>query len=95
MITGICKLEIILFEVHSLKEKRMIIKSIIGRLQSKFNIAVSEVGYQDQWGRSEIGISCVSTQTKHANQMLDKIIDFVDKDGRVEITRKETEYIKV
>ncbi len=93
MITGICKLEMMLFEVHSLKEKRMIIKSIIGRLQAKFNSSVSEVGYQDQWRRSEIGISCVSTNTKHANQMLDKIIDFVEKDGRVEIIRQETEYI--
>lgn len=93
MMVGVCKIQCVLFEVNSLKEKRMIIKSIIGRIQSKFNVAISEVAYHDQWTRCEIGISCVSTSTKHANQMIDKIISFIEQDGRVELMNIETEYI--
>ncbi|NLK73236.1 MAG: DUF503 domain-containing protein [Clostridiales bacterium] len=92
MIVGICKVELLLFESNSLKEKRMIIKSIIGRIQSRFNASVAEVGYHDLWARSEIGIACVSTDTKHANQMLESIISFIEKDGRVEIISQEIEY---
>ena len=33
--------------VHSLKEKRMIVKSIIGKLQNKFNVSIREVENQD------------------------------------------------
>lgn len=95
MITGICELEMILFETNSLKEKRMIIKSIVKRIQSRFNVSIAEVGYNDLWGRSEVGFACVSTETKHVNQMLDSIIYFIENDGRVEIVRKETEYVSL
>lgn len=95
MITGICKVEMILFEPNSLKEKRMIIKSIIGRIQSKFNASVAEVGYHEQWARTEIGVACVSTDTRHANQMIDNILSFIEKDGRVEITNQAIEYVSI
>jgi len=95
LITVICKIELILFEVNSLKEKRMIIKSIIGRVKAKFNISIAEVGAHDLWGRSDIGFACVSTQTKHANQMLDNIISFIERDGRAEIIKQELEYVSL
>ena len=41
--------------VHSLKEKRMIVKSIIGKLQNKFNISIREVENQDLHQRISIG----------------------------------------
>ena len=95
LITGICKVEMIIFEASSLKEKRMVVKSIIGRIKSRFNVSVSEIGYHELWGRSEIGFACVSTQAKHANQMLDSIISFIEKDGRVEMINKKTEYVSM
>ena len=39
--------------VHSLKEKRMILKSIVQRLRNKFNISVSEVDCQDVHQKSD------------------------------------------
>ena len=42
--------------VHSLKEKRMIVKSIIGKLQNKFNISIREVENQDLHQRISIGM---------------------------------------
>ncbi len=95
MITGICRIEMIIFEASSLKEKRMVIKSLIGRIRSRFNVSISEVGLHELWGRSEIGFACVSTETKHANQMLDSIISFVEKDGRVEMINQEIEYVSL
>lgn len=93
MITGICKIELLIYEANSLKEKRMVLKSLIGRLQSKFNISAAETGENELWQRAEIGIACVTHDTKHANQIIDSVISFIDNDGRVEIIKQETEYI--
>jgi len=48
MIIGSCVVELFLHEPCSLKEKRQIIKSLIGRIQSRFNVSIAEVGMQDK-----------------------------------------------
>ncbi len=85
MIIGACTLKLNIFESDSLKEKRHIIKSIIGKLQSRFNISVAEVDLNDRWQSSIIGFACVTNDSQHANQIISNVIKFVDGDGRVEI----------
>lgn len=74
-----------IFESNSLKEKRHIIKSIIGKLQSRFNISIAEVDLNDSWKSSIIGFACVTNDTQHANQMISNVMRFIDGDSRVEI----------
>ena len=93
MIIGTCTVELIMFESNSLKEKRHIIKSLIGRLQSRFNASVAEVDLQEKWKGAVIGIACVTTTTKHANQMIDNIIRFIEGDNRVEIVQLNIEIL--
>lgn len=93
MIIGACSLEIRIFEVFSLKEKRQVIKSILGRLQSRFNISVAEVDKFESWQTSVIGFACVSNETAHIQSMIDNVIRFVDSDGRVEITGRQIEIL--
>ena len=59
-----------IYESNSLKDKRHIIKSIIGRIQSRFNVSIAEVGLNDSWKTSIIGFACVTNDTSHANQIL-------------------------
>ncbi len=93
MIIGSCVVELFLYEPSSLKEKRQIIKSLIGRIQSRFNVSIAEVGMQDKWRSAEIGFACVSTTKKHANQMLDAVIRFMNHDSRVEMIRWDVEIL--
>ncbi len=86
MVIGACKIFLNIDEVYSLKEKRHIIKSIIGRTQSKFNVAVAEVDFNDKWKNSAIGISCVSNDTSHVDSIMSNIVNFLEKDGRAEVT---------
>lgn len=85
MIVGTCMLKINIFEANSLKDKRHIIKAIIGRLQSRFNISIAEVDLNDRWQSSVIGFACVTNNTNHANEVISKVIKFIDNDNRVEI----------
>ena len=93
MIIGACSLKLNIFESNSLKEKRHIIKGIIGKLQSRFNISVAEVGLNDNWQSSIIGFACVTNDTQHANQIISNVIKFIDNDSRVEIVETNIEML--
>lgn len=86
MIIGVCSLKLTIFGADSLKYKRQIFKSIIERLKNKFNISIAEVGLNDTWQTGIIGFACVTNDTAYANKIINKVIDFIDGDGRVEIT---------
>lgn len=85
MLIGACTLKLNIFESDSLKDKRHVIKSIIGKLQSRFNISIAEVDLNDHWQSAVIGFACVTNDSQHANQIISNVIKFVDGDGRVEI----------
>ena len=82
MIVGVLTAHLSMQGVTSLKGKRSIIKSLIGRLKSRFNISISEVEHQDSKTSAVIGISIVSNDTHFIDQQFDAIINFMRNDGR-------------
>lgn len=91
MIVGICKVELHIYESNSLKEKRHVIKSIIGKLSSRFNISIAEVDLNDLWQRAVIGFSIVSNETVQVNKVISNVLNFIENDGRVEIINNDIE----
>ena len=79
--------------VHSLKEKRMIVKSIIGKLQNKFNVSIREVENQDLPQRISIGIVKLELNSKDSDQSKDKILNFIEENCEAEIIDIESEII--
>ena len=79
--------------VHSLKEKRMIVKSIIGKLQNKFNVSIREVENQDLHDRISIGIVKHAVNSKDSDQSKDKILNFIEENCEAEIIDIEIEII--
>lgn len=77
MVIGACQVELSLPGVNSLKGKRSIVRRVIDRTANRFNVAVAEVDDQDVYRRGVIGFAVVSSDARHANQMLDKIVSFV------------------
>lgn len=63
---------------HSLKGKRIVVKSVVQRIRNRFNVAVAEIDTQDAWHVATLGIVCVSDDPRHSNEMLSKVIDFVE-----------------
>lgn len=93
MIVGSCTLELMIYEANSLKEKRHVIKSILGRIKSRFNVSIAEVDLNDVWRSAIIGMSCVSNDSKHAKQMISSVMNFIERDSRVEIIRHDIEIL--
>jgi uncharacterized protein YlxP (DUF503 family) len=67
---GVITLELRLDDAHSLKDKRHYVKSLKDRLRGKFNVAVSEIDYQDVWQRGLIAAVTVSPDQARAEQVL-------------------------
>jgi uncharacterized protein YlxP (DUF503 family) len=91
MIVGIMRLELYAPWVHSLKEKRMVVKSICGKAASKFNIAISEVGGQDLHQAAVIGVVCVTNDTSHCDSILDNVLVFIENNTEAEVVKVERE----
>jgi uncharacterized protein YlxP (DUF503 family) len=66
-------------ENASLKGKRQIVKSIISRVQNHYHVSVAEIDDHDLWQIATLGIACISNDRRHANEMLSKIVDFIDQ----------------
>ncbi len=91
MIVGVLTAHLSMQGITSLKGKRSIIKSLIGRLKSRFNISISEVDHQDNKTSAVIGISIVSNDTHFIDQQFDAIINFMRNDGRFYIGQIQRE----
>ena len=91
MVAGLAKISFILHDCQTLKEKRSIIKRLVERTRNRFNAAVCESDYLDSPKQGQIGVVVVSTDWKHANSLLDHIIDFIEKMYLVDITEIKIE----
>lgn len=78
MFIGSCIMYLTAEWVTSLKEKRMVVKSIIEKSRHKFNISIAEIDKQDVHQTIVIGFVCVSNEMKHASQMIQKVEDFIE-----------------
>jgi len=66
----------------SLKEKRMVVRSLKDRMRNKFNVSVAETGHQDVLTRAELSIALVATDQRFADSVIDKVDRLVDTDRR-------------
>ncbi|GAB3678734.1 DUF503 domain-containing protein [Actinocorallia lasiicapitis] len=72
MFIGALTLDLLLGDVHSLKEKRGVIRPIIAEVQKRFPaVAVAETGDQDLHRRAELGIAVVSGSAGNCTEVLD------------------------
>ena len=77
--------------VHSLKEKRMVVKSLMSKIRNKFQISVAEVQDQDIHQSIVIGIASIVPHNAQADSLMDEIINFVEQNTEAEIVDEERE----
>ena len=77
--------------VHSLKEKRMIVKSIISRLQNRFHVSVAEIEEQDIHQIIVIGVASIIPNNAVADSMMDEISRFIEENCEAQILDEERE----
>ena len=71
--------------VHSLKEKRMIVKSLIARLQNRYHVSAAEIDEQDIHQIIVIGVAAIVPNNAMADSLMDDISNFVEENTEAEI----------
>ncbi|MBE3582841.1 MAG: DUF503 domain-containing protein [Limnochordaceae bacterium] len=76
-------------QAQSLKDRRSVVQMVVGRIRSRFGVAVAEVGSQEQYCRAELAVATVSREAFLARQAVDEVVRFVDRvlesDGRAQL----------
>ena len=93
MIIGILQMELRLGESRSLKDKRMVLKSLKDRLRKRYNIAVSEIGFQESWQRILLGVSSIGTDKEYVNGLLSSVLDWVASERSTELLSHRMEFL--
>jgi len=91
MVVGSLKIEFRLPENRSLKGKRKVVKSMVGKVKSRFNVSIAEVGSNDKWQRIELGVSAVGNDRRHIDSSLSHILSFLDSLYLAQIVHTEME----
>ncbi|GAB3649376.1 DUF503 domain-containing protein [Streptomyces sparsus] len=88
MYTGTLSFDLLLGDVHSLKQKRSAVRPIVAELQRKYAVSAAEVGDQDLYRRARIGLAAVSGDAAH-------LADVLDRCERMVAARPEVELLSV
>lgn len=93
MIIGALTIGFIMADNNSLKDKRHIVKSLLDTIRNRYNVSAAEIGELDKLRRSVIGIACISNSREVVDSMLNKILELVESDPRIEIKDNQVEIL--
>ncbi|KIH76800.1 hypothetical protein SAMN05660860_00798 [Geoalkalibacter ferrihydriticus] len=93
MVVGIARFELVLHAPQNLKEKRGIVRKILGRCRERFPISAAEVGHQDLWQRSQIGVAVVAQDASAVESVFSRIEEEIERIGLAEICDRESEIV--
>src|SRR4051812_50077608 len=71
MFVGTLELDVLLGDVHSLKEKRGVVRPIVAELRRRFDVAAAEAGALDLHRRATVGVAVVAADAAHCRGGVD------------------------
>jgi uncharacterized protein YlxP (DUF503 family) len=71
VIVGSLSLDLLLGDVHSLKQKRGVVRPIVAELRRRFEVSAAETGHHDLHRRAQIGVGLVAPDAAHARSVLE------------------------
>ncbi len=95
MLIATVKIKIHLPWVHSLKEKRMVVKSLIAKLGNKFNVSVAEIEEQNIHQIAVLGVAGIAGDAAMADSVIDHVLNFTEENTEGEIISVEREVISI
>lgn len=85
MLLSTLKVDLLLRESRSLKDRRRIVNSLKARIRSRFNVSIADVSEQESWQRAVLGVAVVSNDGRFANEVLSKVFRLIESEPRVEV----------
>ena len=85
MFTGALALDLLLGDVHSLKQKRSVVRPIVAELKRKHEVSAAEAGHLDLHRRALVGVAVVAADAAHCRSVLDACERLVADRPEVEV----------
>ena len=79
MVIAVCTVQLELYGIASLKDKRSVVKSIVRRLPRQFAVTTAEIEYHDVWNMALIGIVTIGVDAGHLHGRLEKTVEWIEK----------------
>lgn len=93
MVVGVLRLDLMLEGVQSLKEKRSRVNKILARIRGAYPVSAAEVGYQDLWQRTIIGLCMVSGDEGLIHSLFQRLEDDLSCSGLLEVLNSDVELL--
>jgi len=93
MHVGILTVQLEITDALTLKDKRQVVRSLLARIRNSFNVSAAEVGHLDAHTLSTFGLAAVANDKAYVHGMLQKIIDLIEREGRVQLIDYQTEMV--
>jgi uncharacterized protein YlxP (DUF503 family) len=93
MMVGAALVELHVHGSQSLKQKRGVVRSIISRLQGRFNLSVAEVGGQDTWQRAVLGLAAAGNDRAGLRRQLERAVSYIESMHLAEIRATDVEIL--
>jgi uncharacterized protein len=85
--------ELHLPDVDSLKGKRHVLRGLKERVRAKFECSVAEVDHQDIWQRATLAVAYVSSDARHANEVVSKAMEYIEDNVEGEVIETAVEIL--
>ena len=82
---GWIEFDLLLGDVHSLKEKRAVVRPLVAELRRRFDVSAAETGQQDLHRRAHVGVGLVAADRAHVVEVLDAAERFVTARPELEL----------
>ncbi len=92
MVVGVTRWELHLFDCQSLKDKRRIVKSLKDRLAGRYAVSAAEVAHQELWQRAALAAAIVTSEQRHAEEVLSACDRLVQGEVRAMVVSRETTF---
>lgn len=94
MVVGVQRLDIRLYDIHSLKQKRSLVNRILNRLRSRYPVSIAEVGSLDLLQRAVLGLSMAAAEESLISSVFKKIEDEIYSSGLAELLNSDVEFLR-
>jgi len=93
MVVGVLRIDLRLFEVQSLKQKRSVVSRILQRLRSRYPVSAAEVGSLDKLQRTLLGVSMTAGSETQIQSVFQKLEEEIYRSGQAELLDSDIEYL--
>ncbi len=82
---GLLVVDLHIPDAVTLKDKRQVVRSLLDRAASRFNVSVAEIDHLDTCQRALLAFACVANEPRHVHRVLAGVCRSVESEARAEV----------